>query len=125
MLLLRPLVVGEHPAADEEAQAARALDREARAAPRHHVDGEVRVLPVLELRRPDEEGRAGHDAEQHVALADAELAARVAHGGAPVAAAARLVEHQRPVLAREVGEQGSGGVRHKNQNPYPKRFHQC
>jgi hypothetical protein len=48
-----------------------------------------------------------------VAVADEELFARIAHGSAAIAAAARLVEEERAVLrheARDQGERGLGGI---------------
>ena len=44
--------------------------------PGDDVDDQLRVLPVLELRRRDVERRAADVAEQHVAVADDELARR-------------------------------------------------
>ena len=43
--------------------------------------------------------------------AEAELAARVAHGRAPIAAAAALVEHQRAMLLDQLGDEREGGGR--------------
>src|SRR5208282_1555386 len=75
---------------------------EAGAAPGHDVDDELGVAPIFELRRPDVEGTAGDLAEPHVLAADPELAGRVAHRRRAVAAAARLMEHQRAMLASEL-----------------------
>ncbi len=63
------------------------------------------MRPGHALCPADVNGRAAHFAEQDVALADAELALRVAHGGRPVAAAARLVEQHRTVLGGQFRDQ--------------------
>lgn len=91
------LLVGEDPRARQEAHTLGGFEREAAAAPRHDVDGEVRVLPVLELLKPDEDRRAGNLAEIDVLRPDAHLAAWVAHRRGAVAAAATLMNEQRPV----------------------------
>ena len=59
------------------------------------------MLPVLELLGADVEGRTRDLAQEHVALSDSELAARIAHRGTAVAAAPRLVEQKRAVLRLE------------------------
>jgi hypothetical protein len=83
------------------------------------------VLPDLELRPADVDRRAIHVAEVHVALADLELALRIAHGRAAVAAAAGLMEEQRAVLRHQLAEHGRrfrgdadpGDVGHDQKNP--------
>ena len=58
---LRELLVREQPRRDHEPHPQRGLEREAGAAALHHVEGEVGVLPGLELRRAHPEGhRLGH-----------------------------------------------------------------
>ncbi len=87
------------------------FQREARAAPRHHVDDQLGVLPIIELVGIHEHVAAADRAEMHVVAADAELAFRVAHRRRAVAAAARLMEHQRPVFRPQLVDKGqSWGV---------------
>lgn len=92
------------PRAGQEADALRRFDREAGSSPRHDVDDEVGVLPVLELRRAHAEGHAADFAEVHVGAAEYEFIARVAHRGAAVAAAAGLMEEQGAVFGGEPGD---------------------
>src|ERR1035438_6036009 len=47
------------------------------------------------------EGFAVHLTELHVRVADDEFAARIAHRGAAIAAAPRLMEHERTMLLAE------------------------
>src|SRR5215217_1490846 len=90
------LLIREDTASREEAHTQGRLQAEARAPSRHHVQRQVRVLPDLELRTADVDGAAFDFAQEDIPLADTELLRRVAHGRAAVAAAPRLVEHQRP-----------------------------
>lgn len=92
------------PRAGQEADALRRFDREAGSSPRHDVDDEVGVLPVLELRRAHAEGHAADFAEVNVGAAEYEFIARVAHRGAAVAAAAGLMEEQGAVFGGELGD---------------------
>ena len=71
------------------------------AAAGNDVDDELGVLPVVELVGVHIEGNAADLAELHVVAADAELGLGVAHRRRAVAAAARLVEHQGPVLGAQ------------------------
>jgi hypothetical protein len=59
------------------------------------------VLPVVELVGVHVEGHAADLAELHVVAADAELGLGVAHRRRTVAAAARLMEHQGPMLGAQ------------------------
>src|SRR6476469_4766272 len=96
------LLIAEEPRAREEAHTLRRLDAETASAPRHHIDRELRVLPVLELLAPDVERHIGNGAEIHVALPNPKLASRKAHWRAPVAASARLMKHEGPMEQREL-----------------------
>jgi hypothetical protein len=93
-LELGRLLVGEHLGPGKEAHTLRRLHREAAAAPRYKIDDDLGVLPVLELGRADVDRAALDGAEIDVLTADAELASRVAHRRAAVAAATGLVEQQ-------------------------------
>ncbi len=77
-----------------EADAFGAFEGEHAAAAGDDVEGELGVLPVLELRAGDVEGCFAEGAEEDVALAGEEVAEREAHGGGAVAAAAGLMEHE-------------------------------
>ena len=57
------LGVGEHARAGDEPHAVRRLEREAVAAVRHHVDGELTVRPIRKLRGTDVERAALDHAE--------------------------------------------------------------
>src|SRR6478735_10410504 len=110
------LGLGEHPGPDDEAVPGRALDAETRPSARHDIDREVGVLPVLELGLRDEDvDRTVQPDVEHpemdVARTGQEHADGVAHRRAAVAASARLVEHERPVLRREFAQQGGRGIR--------------
>jgi hypothetical protein len=58
----------------------------------------LRVFPIFKLAAAHVERLAVHLAQLHIRVACNELAARIAHRGTAVAAAPRLVEHQRPML---------------------------
>lgn len=64
------LRVVEHPGANEKAEAAGRLQRESAPAPWHHVDRQLRVLPVLELLAPHVERAPLDLAQEHVALTE-------------------------------------------------------
>jgi hypothetical protein len=81
--------------------ALRTFEREGAAVTVDHVDDQLGVLPVFVLRLADVEGAATNLAEEDVASADGDLSRQVAVGGAVVAAAAGLVEHQRTVFLLE------------------------
>ncbi len=98
-----------HIRSDDEAHPLRCFQREACAAAGHDVQGEPGVLPQLVLVAADVEGRAVDLAEQDVTRSDAELALRVAHRSAAVAAAARLMEHERTVVFPQFPDQPDGG----------------
>jgi hypothetical protein len=68
------------------------------------------VLPIFELAAAHIERFAIDFAELHVGVADHEFAPGVAHGGAAVAAAARLVEHQWPVLLAKNADKVDGEI---------------
>ncbi len=83
--------------AGEEAALAAVVEGEHAAAARHHIEDQLRVAPGVELGRADVDRRAADFAQLHVAVADQEVALRVAHGRGTVAAAARLVKEDRAV----------------------------
>src|ERR1019366_6928124 len=91
----RGLVVREQPRARQKAQPAAVFEREHAALAVHDIDDELRVLPVIELRRAHEERRAADFAELHVVVTDEKLGCRIAHRRRAVAAAAGLVKHDR------------------------------
>ena len=89
----------------------RRLEGEAGAAAGHDVDREMRVAPVLELRRDPSRPGPARAARRRGRRGARRLGpvmkspSRVAHGRAAVAASAGLVEHQRSVLSPEAAEQ--------------------
>ena len=90
----------------EETDTERCLERESAAPARHHVDDQLGVLPDLELQGADVERDAEDVSEQDVAGTNSELAARITHRGAAVAAAPRLVKEQGAVLRFEPAKHG-------------------
>jgi hypothetical protein len=109
------LLIGEDARTHDKTQALGCLQRHARAAPRHHIDGHLRMAPIFELRGADPHLHAiGNFPQQHVLSADPELALGKAHRRRTVAAAARLVKHQRPVACLQPGDQRIGGLGRKN-----------
>jgi hypothetical protein len=71
-----------------------------------HVDDELGVLPGFVLRLAHVERAAANVTQIHIPGTHGDFARQKAVGGAVVAAAARLVEHQlRPVLGLEPGHQ--------------------
>src|SRR6218665_279621 len=100
-----PFLVAVQARARQEPLPGRAFEREHAATARHHVDDQMRVLPVLELRPADVERHAADMPEQPVVIADDELGLRVTHRRAAVTAAPGLVEHQRPVLRAQLVDQ--------------------
>ncbi len=69
------------------------------------------VAPIFELRRTDIEAAVFDLTEKDVLGSDAELACRVAHRRRAVAAAARLVEHQRAVHLAQAADDGRRRLR--------------
>ena len=82
---------------DEEADARQRLEREARASSGHDVERQLGVLPVVELRGSHVERATVDDAQEHVPLADPELALGEAHQGRCRRSSPALVEEERPV----------------------------
>src|SRR5664279_3911856 len=64
------LGIGEQAGPDEEAHALRRLDREAAAPPGHHIDGQVRVLPVFVLAHRHPERDRAIEADVEIGQAD-------------------------------------------------------
>jgi transposase len=104
------LEVGKQPGADHEADAPRGLQREAATTALHDVDRQMGVLPVLELRlrHPHRyvrgEALDAEVCEVYVGVPGDQLAEWETHRRGPVAAAAGLVEHQRPVFRGEAAQ---------------------
>ncbi len=88
----------EDTGADEEPETFRSIERKHAATTRDHVENQLRVLPILKLAAAHVKWLAVHLAQLHIRIANQELATRIAHRGAAIAAAPRLVEHQRPML---------------------------
>ena len=114
---LEGLGVTKEARTDDESHALWGFERESSAATRHDVDGDVRVLPILELfeRDPnlDRFGNFGDEklAQQHVSAAHSEFAGGVAHRCRAIAAAARLMEEQIAVDRAQLADQGGGSGR--------------
>jgi hypothetical protein len=104
----------EHTRPREEPAPRRRFERETGAAPWHDVERELRVLPQLVLIGTDVEGTAGDLAEEDVACADPELAAREAHRGATVATPPRLVKEERTVRRSELAHERRRLLRHQD-----------
>ena len=110
----------EDAAAGQEPDAFGCFHRKSGAAPGHDVEREVGVLPQLVLIATHVEARAVDLADLDVARAELELALDIAHRRAAIAAAARLMKHQRAVLrtqARDPFERGRGGGHCAQKNP--------
>jgi hypothetical protein len=66
------------------------------------------------LRRTDVKRLSAELAEQHVLVADPELAARITHRGAAIAATTGLVKHQVAISAAQNVDQFKGGWRRRD-----------
>lgn len=95
---------------DQEAHPLGIVERELPAAARHYVEEKLGVFPVLELAAAHVKRLAVDLSELHIGVADHEFPARVAHRGAAVAAAPRLMEHQQPVLFAQDADEVDGEV---------------
>ena len=105
----RDFGVAEDAGTGEEADALGAFEGEHAAAAGDDVEDDLGVLPVLELGAIHVEGGGVEGTEEDVLVADHEVAARVAHGGAAVATAAGLMEHEVAVLGLEFVDEVEGG----------------
>jgi hypothetical protein len=120
------LSVGEGATAAQEPHSFGCLEAEPAASSRHDVDNQLGVFPRLELRARDPYRHAVvadvEDREQDVAVPDDELTVGVTHRRGPVAAAAGLVEHQRPVARLQLPQQLGGrlGDQHPRGNLHEK-----
>src|SRR5580700_10884410 len=94
-------VIAVKPGARQEAHALRAFERKHTSASGHDIDDQMRVLPVFELRSPDVERMTADLTQQDVLRPDHKIATWIAHRGAAIAAAPRLMKHQRPMPALE------------------------
>src|SRR5438552_1548898 len=83
---------------DQKALIERGLQGEARAPPRNHIHGPMRMRPAVELLAIHPKLAARDLAHFLVHGAQLELADLKAHGRAAVAAASRLMEHDGPIL---------------------------
>jgi hypothetical protein len=113
--------VTEDTASGQKSNALRGFKCEAGAASGHDVNDELGMLPVFELCCADVEFAAGDFAEKDVLRADAELAGLEAHRGRTVAASARLVKHQRPMLQLELRNELTGLFREENSRDHGSR----
>ena len=104
------LLIVEDTRADEEADAFSVVEREHAAAAGNYVEGELGVLPIFELAFAHVEGLAIDFSELDIGVAGDELATGIAHGGAAVAAAAGLMEHQRAVLLAQDADEVDGEI---------------
>ena len=108
---LRRLFIAEHAAAGQEPHTLGRFQREAGAASRHHIDDQLGVGPVFELRGTHEELAAGDLAKAYILRARAEFTFRKAHGGAAVTAATRLMKRQIAVDCLQLRDDRLGGRR--------------
>src|SRR5690349_10604451 len=99
-----------HRRADQEPHVGRRLHREAGAAPRHYIDRPPRVRPTLVLFAIHPEFTARDLANLDIDAAQLEFAQRKTHRGAAIAAAPRLMKHQRAVFAPELLNEPAGRV---------------
>jgi hypothetical protein len=106
----RDLIIGEDAGADEEADAFGVVEGELATAAGDYVERELGMLPVFELALAHVERLAVNFAQLHVRVADEKLAARIAHGGAAVAAASGLVEHEGAVLFAQYADEMNGEI---------------
>src|SRR6185312_1251193 len=114
---------GEGSPTRQEPHALGRLHGEAAAASGDRVDDELRVLPRIELRPGNPHRRAFDDAQQHVAVADDELAVGVTHRRRPVTAPAGLMKHQRAVAISQTIQQP--GSRHRDEHPRRRLRFRC
>jgi hypothetical protein len=108
------LIIVEDAGADEKANTFWTFEREHTATARNDVKDELGMLPVLKLRPAHIEGRVAECADEHVFIPDHEIAARIAHRRAAIAAAPGLVEHQIAMLAVEGRDEIDGSVGGEN-----------
>jgi hypothetical protein len=104
------LRVVEDAGANEEAETFGAFEREHSTAAGNDIERELGVLPILELAAAHIEGLAVDFAELNVGVADEEFTARIAHGGAAITAAARLVKHERTILLAQDTDEVNGEI---------------
>src|SRR6202790_2490181 len=94
-----------HLRADDEPHVEGRLEREAAAPPGYDIHGPAGVRPEFELRAIHPELAAGDLADSLVHAPQLEFADLEAHGGAAVAASARLMEHDGAVGAYQLFDQ--------------------
>src|SRR6266699_3975734 len=99
------LLIREHPRPDQKPNTLPVLQRKHPPAPRHHIQNQLRVLPVLKLALAHIKRSLTQGSHQHIAIADQKLPPRITHRGAAVAAASRLMKHQLPMLRLEPAHQ--------------------
>src|SRR5207253_7054687 len=87
------------------AQALGALEREHATASGDDVDGEMRMLPVFELRRAHVERRAADFAQLDIGSANEERSHGIAHRARAIATPARLMKDECSVLGLEACDQ--------------------
>lgn len=91
----RDLFVGKDARAGDKADPFRALKGKAGAAAGNHVDDQLAVGEEFVLLRPHPDRTTADVTKADIDPADLELTCRIAHRRAAIAAAARLMEHQR------------------------------
>jgi hypothetical protein len=100
---------GKDAATREDPYSLRRLKRETGAAARHHVDNQLRVLPIRELGSADIDRAAFDRSEENVLLAGSEFIERIAHRRAAIAASAGLMKQQRTMLLAQSSDHSGGG----------------
>src|SRR6476646_8008157 len=107
---LGPFGFSKQARARKKAQTFGAVERKHPTSTRHHVDDQLSVFPVLELRPAYVERCATDITQQSVIVTDDEIPLRITHRCTAVAASAGLVKHQIAVLLAQGGDQCSCGV---------------
>jgi hypothetical protein len=97
----RNLLICKHPRPNQKPHPLRPIQREHPTSPRHHIQNQLRMLPVLKLAAAHIKRGVLYRCQQHVAITNQKIPQRITHWRAAIAASARLVKHQRPMLRQQ------------------------
>ncbi len=94
----------KHATTDQKTPLPAIVQAEHSAASGDSIQNQLCMAPHLKLRTADINGRSVDLSKKHVAVANFEIANRVAHRARPVATSTRLMEQHRPMV-RDYGGQ--------------------
>ncbi len=100
------LLIRKHSRPDQKSNTLSILQRKHPPASQHHIQDQLRMLPILKLALTHIKRSCPQRCHQHIAVPDIKLSPRITHrGAAPSQQASRLMKHQLPMFFFEPAHQ--------------------